>query len=238
MNNFYLRSDHKTVHVGILKIKSMLVFTIPVFIQSISTTSIYSSDVILVKHFFSPHEAGIYASLSTLGKIILFAAGPISGVMFPIISKRKSRGENFKKIFLYSFVATFLFGVTICILYLLFPQFAIRLLFGSAYLEASNLLIWFGVFIGLFTLSSLLINFSLSLGKTGVVIFPLIASIAQIVLILLFHTNLYTIVLISVLINALLLLTLLIYLTFGKVLRNERRSTNGDKINLNNSPGL
>lgn len=216
MTNFYLRyRPIKGINFS-PNIKSMLTFIIPVGIQSIATTSLYSSDVILVKHFFPSHEAGIYAALSTLGKIIFFAAGPISAVMFPLVSQRKSKGESYTKVFIYSLITTCLFAASILTVYWLVPNLAVRLLYGSAYLEASNLLIWFGLFISLFTLSALIINYSLSLGKTRVVILPLIAAATQIIMIWFFHQTLYMVVSISVVVAALLLVSLLIYSTYGK----------------------
>ncbi len=205
-------------------LKPMILFTIPVIIQAVSTTSLYSSDLILVKHFFSSYEAGLYASISTLGKIIFFATGPISAVMFPLVSKRLSEGANYRKIFMYSFLLTALFAGGLLFIYWLIPQQLISLLGGSSYIQAAYLLGWFGLFISFFTLSSLLINFNLSLGKTKVVIFPLIAAIAQIIMIWLYHQTLFIIVLISIIITALLLVVLLIYSTYG------------NRFNFNNSP--
>ena len=210
-------------------IKSMLMFTIPVFIQNFATTSLYSSDVILVKHFFSSHDAGIYAALSTLGKIIFFAAGPIGAVMFPLVSKRSAKGENYKRVFKFSFVATVFLSGAILSVYLLFPSLAIQLLYGSLFLEASSLLLWFGIFITFFTLASLIINYTLSLGRTRVVIFPAIAAVFQIVLIWFFHDSLFSIILISILVNALLLVALLIYSIY---------SNNGHKANFSHSAGI
>ena len=221
---YYLRLQDRPV--GNVKIspdiKPMLTFAIPVALQSIAVTSLYSSDVILVKHFFSTYEAGIYAALSNLGKIIFFGAGPIGAVMFPLISQRNARGEDYKKIFLYSFFTTIMLSASIMFVYWLYPQLAIRLLYGTAYLEASNLLIWFGIFISLFTLSSILINYSLSLGKTSIVILPLIAALAQIIMIWFFHQSLFIVILISIIVNALLLMSLLIYSTYGKFIHVRR----------------
>lgn len=198
-------------------IKSMLVFAGPVALQSIATTSLYSSDVILVKHFFPTHEAGIYAALSTLGKIIFFGAGPIGTVMFPLVSNRSVRGHAYKSIFNYSLLATILLIIVMLILYWLLPDLAIKLLYGTAYLGAASLLIWFGVFMGLFTLSSLYINYGLSLGKTSIVFLPLLAAILQIILILLFHQTLFLVVFVSIIVSALLLVSLLIYSTLWKI---------------------
>ncbi len=210
-------------------IKSMLMFTIPVFIQNFATTSLYSSDVILVKHFFSSHDAGIYAALSTLGKIIFFAAGPIGAVMFPLVSKRSAKGENYKRVFMFSLAATVFLSGAILLVYLLFPSLAIQLLYGSLFLEASGLLLWFGIFITFFTLASLIINYTLSLGRTRVVIFPAIAAVFQVVLIWFFHDSLFSVVLISIFVSALLLVALLIYSIY---------SNNGHKVNFSHSTGI
>lgn len=233
---WYLTHIYLKIHTGRnpktpSNIKSLILYTIPVVVQSIALISLYSSDLVLVKHFFSSHDAGIYASLSTLGKIILFGAGPIGAVMFPMIAQRHSEGYEYKKIFIYSFLATLVFAISVLIVYWIFPQFAINLLYGSSYLEAANLLIWFGIFITLFTLSSLLVSFHLSLGRTKVVIFPAVAAITQIVGIWFYHGDLFNVIIISIWINALLLASLLIYSSYEK-------STSGDQSNLSYSTSI
>lgn len=222
ITNFYLKYSSANIKFS-PDIKSMVAFIVPVTVQSIAITSLYSTDVILVKHFFPAHESGIYAALSTLGKIIFFGAGPISAVMFPLVSQRKAAGQNYKKIFLNSFIATGGLAMIVTIFYWLIPSFAINLLYGGAYTEAASLLVWFGVFMTLFTLSSLLVNFNLSLGRMGVVVIPFIAAFAQIGLIWFYHQNLLNIIFESIFVTALLLAVLLIYSTYG------------DKLNINNS---
>lgn len=232
ITNFYLRYNKRSNPSYPKNIKRMIQFSIPVFIQSISMTSLYSTDVILVKHFFSSFDAGIYASISTLGKIIFFAAGPIGTVMFPLISQRQSRGQNYKNIFGISFLATGILALGILILYWLVPEFAIRLLYGKSYLTGASLLVWFGVFIMLFTLSVLLINYGLSVGKTRIVFFSLAAALLQISLIFLFHKSLQEVINISIVVTALLLACLFIYSIYGKTI------TGRDKTDFSNSPSI
>lgn len=239
LTNYYLKEKSKEQPKDLkIDFRPMLLLTIPVLIQSVSITSIYSSDVILVKHFFSSYDAGIYASLSTLGKIIFFGAGPISGVMFPLVSKRSSRGESYEKVFLYSFIATALFSASVCAFYWLMPDLAISMLFGKAYLGSSNLLIWFGTFMSFFTLSALLVSFGISLGKNKIVIFPLFFAVLQILLIYIYHESLFLVVVISNIVTALLLTTLLIYLKFENAISYGRQSSKRDKINFDNSSGI
>lgn len=211
ITNIYLKAYISENQKVSFSIKSMIWYSIPVIIQSITLTSLYSSDLILVKHFFSSHDAGIYAAFSTLAKIIFFGAGPISAVMFPLVSQRHSKSKGYKKIIILSFLATLIFAISILTIYWLFSKFAINLLYGAAYLEASNLLIWFGIFLTLFTLSYLIINFHLSVGCTSVVFFPAIASVVQILAIWFYHRDLFTVIMLSMLVTALLLSLLLIY---------------------------
>lgn len=195
--------------------KPLFLYSIPVLVQSIAMASLYSTDLILVKHFFSSHDAGIYASLSTLGKIIFFGAGPIGAVMFPLVAKKQSRGENYKGVFNLSLLLTVSLALVILFIYWLAPEFAVRSLYGSLYLEGANLLVWFGIFITLFTLSFLITSYCLSIGRTRVVILPSLASIIQIIGIWVYHSNLMMVIAVSIIVNALLLLSLLIYSTYG-----------------------
>lgn len=200
-------------------ISPVIGYSLPVFIQSLSTISLFSSDLILVKHFFPPLEAGIYAAISTLGKIIFYSCGPIASVMFPIVSQKQSKGESYKKIFAFSFIATTGLSSVILLLYYLIPELMIKLLFGILYLEGKYYLFWFGLFMTFFTLSYLLNNFYLSLGRTKVVYLSLFAAISQVVGIVLFHDSLSTVINVSLIITAGLLICLILYLFFETKLK-------------------
>lgn len=219
--------------------KQLMAFTAPVLIQSFAMTSLYSSDVVLVKHFFSSHEAGLYGALTTLGKIIFYGAGPISAVMFPLISRNQARGYEYRRIFIYSLSATLLLAFSILAVYWFIPRFAINLLYGSAYEEASGLLIWAGVFMVFFTFSSLIINFHLSLGYTKVAYFTAAAALLQIIAIWFYHPNLLSVLAISILITALLLACLLIYSSCkNRTRKDEKIPPSGNQFNIGNSSGL
>lgn len=232
ITTFYLKSYFKKVKETNPNVKSMLNYSFPVLVQTFALTSLYSSDVLLVKHFFSPFEAGIYAALSTLGTIIFYGAGPISSVMFPLISQRQSKGLSYNKIFIYSLLLIGFFSAVLLFIYWIMPEFIIKLLYGPLYIQGSNLLVWFGIFMSLFTLCSLVISYNLSLGKTNVASLPFIAAAVQVILIWFIHDSLFSVVLISLGVTALLFIALLIYSTYG------RRISNSNKINFSHSPGI
>lgn len=179
-------------------LKPFLKFGLPTLLQALAFTSFFSTDVLLSKHFLSPIEAGLYSSLSTLGKIIYFAATPIIGVMFPIVSGRNARGEGFKKIFLVAFVLTGTVSLGVTIMYWLLPKLAVGILFGSGYLAASQNLVWMAIFVGLLTMSYLMVNYFLSINKTKIVILPLLMVPIQIVGIVLLHTSIFQIIQVSI----------------------------------------
>lgn len=196
--------------------KKIFVYTLPVLIQSAAGTALFSSDLMLVKHYFSAYDAGIYASISTLGKIVLFATAPIASAMFPMVAKRKAEKKNYMQILFLSVSVTTLACGGLISIYALFPQIMIQILFGNNYLEAQNYLVLFASFIGLLTVASLLINYFLSVNKTRVVILPLTAAVAQVLGIVFFHSTLYEVIYISIGVSVGLLISLLLYFMISK----------------------
>lgn len=195
-----------------INLRFLFTFSGPVLVQSLSTASLVSTDLILVKHFLSSADAGIYAALSNLGKIILYGTGPISAVMFPIVSSRHSQGLKYMKVFIYSLLATVGIVLGMMVFYLLFPKIAISILYGAKYLSGEKLLILFGGYMSLFTLSSLFINYYLSIGRLRIVLFPAVAAIFQIIGIWFYHSSILSVILVSITVCALLLFSLFVYL--------------------------
>ncbi|MBI2066044.1 oligosaccharide flippase family protein [Candidatus Woesebacteria bacterium] len=192
-------------------IAPLIKYSIPVLLMTISVTSFYSMDLVLVKHYFPTFEAGIYSSLSTLGKIVFFGVSPVFAVMFPLVSQRQARGEGFRKIFLYSLVIALAIILGVLAVYRFLPELAISVLFGKDYLSGASLLFLFGIFVGILALSSLFLNFFVSLGKTKIVFVALAAATLQIAGIYFFHGDLKTVILVSISAVSVLFLLLLLY---------------------------
>lgn len=192
---------------------SLFKYSVPAFLQGIALTSMYSTDLFLVKHYFSPETAGLYAGLAKLGSIVFFAAFPVASVMFPLIAKRHSHGESYHNIFYLSLLLTGCIAGIIVLFYLITPKIFISVL-GSGFLEGSSMLWWFGLFMGLLSFAMLFIQFYLSIGKTFVAGYSLAAAFLQITLIVLFHNNLLQVVQMSILSVALLVICLLVYFPY------------------------
>lgn len=209
---YYLR-DYQSKREGAVfnKVREMFLYAVPMFLVSVASLSFISTDVILVKHFFGPHDAGIYASLSALGKIIFFGASPVAAVMFPMVSQRLSKGFAFNKIFLFGFLITIAIISTVIIVYWLLPELSIIVLYGKQYLEGARYLLGFGLFMGIFTLSSYVVNYYMAQGKTKVSYFIMLAAIVQAIGIWFYHRDIFEVIRVSTVAASLLLGLLILY---------------------------
>ena len=193
-----------------LNIKEILSYAVPVFIAALFLTSFTSMDVILVKHFFDPRIAGFYAGLSLIGKVIFYFTAPIPAVMFPLLVKRHATGRNFINIFYLALILVLLPSVSITFFYFIFPDFVIRLFLGGRdYLYVAGYLGLFGIYLTIFSMVNVCVNFFLSLGKTKIAYLVIMAALAQIILIYIFHENFYQIIGASIFTSLVLLITLL-----------------------------
>lgn len=192
--------------------KDLTSYAVPTTIAIFSLASFISTDVLLVKHFFSPAEAGFYGGLSLVGKVIFYFTGPIPFVMFPLIVKKHANNENFNNLFYAALVLVLIPSVCITAFYFLFPEFTLNLfLGGKGYLAMAPYLGIFGVFLTIYSVNNVFINFFVSIGKTLISVLALFWAIAQIVLIFIFHENFTQIIYVSILTSILLLVCLVLY---------------------------
>jgi O-antigen/teichoic acid export membrane protein len=195
-----------------VKTKELFSYGLPSALTLLGLTSFISADIILVKHFFDPHQAGLYAGLSLIGRVIFFVSAPIGTVMFPLIVQKHSKNENFTNTFKLSLLLVFVPSLLITVFYALLPKFSILFfLKNEEYLANIPLIAPFALFIALFSLLSIIANFYLSIKKTRVFIPIIIGALLQILLIILYHQTFMQIIIISLSITAALVIMLLTY---------------------------
>lgn len=186
-------------------------YSLAVFLNNLSTTSLYTVDIILARYFLSSTEAGYYAALSVLGKIIFFASGPIATVLFPLASEKQSKGEDYRRIILLGLGLVLLVSVGISGIYFLLPKLMINILYGQAYLSAAGNLGFFAIFISLYSLCVLFLNYYLSISKTKIISLALLAALVQIMLISIFHQSINQIIQVNIGVAFFLFMGLLLY---------------------------
>lgn len=214
---YFLRKEKFVNSKKFLESKEIFKYSIPVFITTFGLTSLFTTDVVLVRNLFSAVDSGFYAALSVLGKIIFFATFPITMVLFPLVSRRHSSGEHYKHLLSIALLLNLSLAGVIVLVYFLFPTLMVNLLFGPKFLSVTPLLGLFGVFIAIYSFCSLLANFYLSVHKSKVSVLVFLASISQVILIYLFHSNLSQVITMSIIVNLALLASLLLYYPFAKI---------------------
>ena len=65
---------------------------------TIAVTLMGSADVVLVKHYFDAHAAGLYAAASLGGKMLLYLVGFIPTVLLPQAADRHARGAQTREV--------------------------------------------------------------------------------------------------------------------------------------------
>lgn len=199
-----------------LNTRNFVGYSIPAFITTFGLTALYSQDVLLVKHFFPPKEAGIYSSLAVLGKVIFYASSALGFVLFPVVAERKELRRGHKKIVWLALATVAGISLLLTTFYFLFPKLVVDLLFGKAFYEAIPYVGYFGLFITFYSLSSLLFSVNLAAENTRVWLFAAIGAVAQTILIWMYHTTLLNIIFVNLALSAGLFFLLLLYYSYAK----------------------
>lgn len=191
--------------------KQVYSYSLPVLIMLLSLTAYNSIDLILIKHFFDNVQAGYYAAMSLIGKILFFGCISISQVMFPKVSELHESGKPHKHILYKSFLSVLIFISPIILIYFLFPSLIVNLLYGKEFLEISSLIGWFSVFVGLFCLVYILSFYNISINKKGFLYILALFNLIEIVLLYSFHNSLIQVIFILISLMSLLFIILMIY---------------------------
>ncbi len=164
-----------------------------------------NSDILLVKHYFPAQEAGLYASLALIGRVVYFVTWMFVMLLLPTVVDKKKKGEDTKPVLLkYTgyiiLLASIIVGCTF-----LFPEFSVNLLFGEAYVSIAPLLGWYALATSFFAVSNIFAYYFLSLDHYKPIGIAAVMGIMQIVLVALFHENLFQVVLMQVIAMGILL---------------------------------
>jgi len=178
--------------------RDALGFAVPTLLTQLGVISLFSTDIILVRHYMNAHDAGIYAALAILGKIIFYASSAVPSVLFPVASERSARGTNIRTLVTSATLAVAAVSGGLTLVYFLFPSFIIGLLFGSAYSGAALLLGQFAVFLAFYSVGNILAISSLAAGKMNIWVISVLAAMIQIIGMTLFHATLSSVVYLNI----------------------------------------
>lgn len=172
---------------------------------------INNSDILLVRHYFEAMDAGLYASLALIGRVVYFVAWMFVMLLLPDVIKKQKEGEKTAPI-LFKYVTYIgVLSAGIVMACYLFPELIIDLMFGEAYISMASLLWQYALATSLFAVSNVFAYYFLSLDQYFPIILSGILGISQILLVVLFHTSLDIVIQVQIVAMVTLLIAQLLY---------------------------
>jgi len=162
----------------------------PVAIIMLSFTFLTNIDVVLVKHFFSPLDAGYYSIAQIVGKIALFLPSALAIVIFPKSTKAHvTNGTSVKLLY----KSLFLAGIC-CFVFttfsFLFPDLLLRILTGKLNPVSRELVSLFALSMSFYSLTWIVVNYLLAIHNLKFVLPLLAIAILEAVTIYTWHSTL------------------------------------------------
>jgi len=221
--------------------KEIFNYSIPSFLNALFLAVIMNIDIIMINHFFPGPEAGLYSAVSTVGKIILFITAPISSVLFPMISERKTTGEKHYRLFFMGLAGTVVIGLLILGIYVMMPGKILLILYGRQYSEFFYLLPEVGLAFLFCSLVNLLANYYLAIKNYVFLWFFGLITLASLLVIYFYHPSILFIVRILITSFGLLFFLMMVYYLYTKkeqIIFFLKGEYGQDTETFNNNPGV
>lgn len=193
-------------------------YTIPVIGALACFYALANFDLVMIKHYFEPEEAGLYSGVSVLGRALLFLPAAVALVLFPMVSASHTLNEDTFGILAKGLLLTGMLTGAGAVLYVLAPGFVLSTLLGESFAAASPLLRLYGFVMLPLALVNVVINFYLARSETKFIYILVLSVLLQVLLISLFHSNLYQVVYIMIGVSCIVMVA-----TFAMLLVDRRR---------------
>jgi len=164
-------------------------FVIPSIITFGCFAALTNADVILVRHFLEPMQAGNYSVAQLIGKIVIFIPTAVYVVMLPSVSGQHAQNKDTKVILKRSLKYTALLCLLASLAYNLFPQFILNLLTNKANNEIVLLGRLFTISMLFFSLLIVLLLYQLAISKFMFLKNLAVFTILQVIGIVFYHNS-------------------------------------------------
>jgi len=148
-----------SIHVKKGTFKMMGLNAVNILFMSVLVALITNTDLIIVRHFFSGEEAGLFSVAALIGRLSYYLPGLIIYIFFAEVAKNDSAKKSSLQSLLITGGLTTLTGAIYVVFIGLFPKFFITLLFGANYVGSEYLTIVISVTMAIFSLTNILFNF-------------------------------------------------------------------------------
>jgi O-antigen/teichoic acid export membrane protein len=155
-------------------------------------------------------EAGLYTSVSVLGKMVFFFSGAVGTVMFPAIAENYARGENTIGILKKSIVCAGALSGCLVLIYIMFPEIVIKI-FGNKYINAVGMVAPYGIAMFFVSIIAVLINYHLAIRNMRYIVLFTGFTIIEVALFMTFSSSMAEMINVLLVANFVFLTTSMIY---------------------------
>lgn len=201
----------KSVETPEVDTRSITTFFALTAFYELTQIIINNSDIILVKHFFENQQAGLYASLALIGRVVYFVAWMFVMLLLPKVIQMKKENQDTLPILLKYVGYIVLLSTSIVLFTALFPEFVVNVMFGKAYVSISFLLWKYALATSLFAVANIFAYYYLSLNQYLPVVVSAFLGSTQIGLIIAYHNSLEQVVHMQIIAMVILLFFQLCY---------------------------
>ena len=171
---------------------------------------INNCDIVLVKHFFLAAEAGLYAAVALVGRLVNVCAWSVVNSMFPVAAGTGAREERAKPVLRTALLLVVLILTCLVLGLWLMPSFLWKLVFGARFElfsqgTISYLLVLYAITSGVYALSSVIIAYEMSRKLANTAWVQLVFSGILVLCIELFHGSLQEVIWVQLILLCLLL---------------------------------
>ncbi len=169
-------------------IKKELIYGVLVLFASGLVAFMYTSDILIVKHLFNPHDAGLYSGISAIAKIIFFITGPTLGVLLSTVKLNNTPKAN-SLVLIKSLGLTIVLGGAVLLVFYLFSGITVNILLGGEYSRFAYMLPKVGVVMLLSALLNVFVYYFLALRRFILIGVSLVGVLCIALLFLLKHDS-------------------------------------------------
>ncbi|GGK39721.1 hypothetical protein GCM10008955_36940 [Deinococcus malanensis] len=191
---WHLKRYQSTLQVTLARQQEVLQYSAPVFTNLGAQAVIINSDILMVNALLPRQEAGIYAAVAMIGRVVFYSSWAIGTALFPMVSARQNAGASPRLLLWVALGTVGLISGGITLVCAVAPEWVLGLLYGDAYLPGAPLVGPYALLTTLYALASAISNHYLALGEHAAGYLPLLGAAAQLVLIGLFHDTLSEVV--------------------------------------------
>ncbi|WP_027877492.1 lipopolysaccharide biosynthesis protein [Meiothermus cerbereus] len=148
---------------------------------------ILNADVLLAKALLEPTQAGLYAAVAMIGRIVFYGSWAVGMAVFPMVAQAHAQGRNPTYLLGWAFSSVALISLAFIGVCAVAPEWVVQTLFGPGYIAAAPLVAPYALMTTLYALANVIANHFLAQGYGQLGWWGLGAGLLQLLLMLVWH---------------------------------------------------